>query len=175
MVKGVQGLQEQAAQKLYEQFRGLIKNEIRAENVQAALGQDAENTAWEIFYSFIHGYKGDDFKHLPGLIKKHVHFKLLHKLHQEGCLYDCEHIDTQKDDDISRQYIDPQNHIASSEQSMLLSNALNQLPDKQRDVIDDLYFQGLSLRECRLKRNCHRNNIYKQQQNALANLKKLLN
>lgn len=174
MVKGVQGLQEQAAEKLYEQFRGLIKNEIRAENVQAALSQDAENTAWEIFYSFIHGYKGDDFKHLPGLIKKHVHFRLLDKLHQTGCLYDCTSIDSIGDDDSSKQIKDPRDYISDKEQSIMLDNALNSLPNTQRDIIDDVYFRGLSLEECRRKLGCHRSNIYKRQQLALKGLQKVL-
>ena len=160
---------------MYTAYKGLIIKEAHAVNVYAALGEDAENTAWEIFYSFIMEYEGKDFKHLPGLIKKQVHFRLLDKLHQRGTLYDCESMDASSDEDKTHQYADPADHIGETEIQLLVRDALGVLTQHQRDIIDDLYFQGLSLDECKTKHNCHRNNVYLHHRSALKRLRTTLN
>ncbi len=69
-VLGVKRGDKRFMQKLYDAFIGLIIQEA-CENtyIHDALGEDAENIAWIIFYEFFKRYKGNRWAELPGLVK----------------------------------------------------------------------------------------------------------
>ena len=69
-----------ATDRLCEAFRPLIYRECSRESIYRVLGEDAVSIAWEIFLRFIRRYNGCDFINLPGLIRCHVHYELLHQL-----------------------------------------------------------------------------------------------
>ena len=43
-----------------------------------------------IFYDFLYKYAGDDYKHLPGLIRRHLVQRLINTLKREGKRWDVE-------------------------------------------------------------------------------------
>ena len=82
-----QRFEQPAIDKLCADFTPLINKEAHRQSVFNALGEDAVNIAWEIFLEFIHSYKGNNYRLLPGLIQKHLHYRLLDRLHQKAaCL-----------------------------------------------------------------------------------------
>lgn len=78
LVEAAQKGDREAIGRLCHDFAPLIYKEARRSNVQGALGEDAVNTAWVIFLEFIQRYKGSNYRLLPGLVQKHVHYGLLH-------------------------------------------------------------------------------------------------
>lgn len=44
-----------------------------------------------IFYDFLYKYAGDDYKHLPGLIRRHLVQRLINTSKREGKRWDVEH------------------------------------------------------------------------------------
>ena len=54
LVRKAQEYNQAAIDELYNHFKGMIINEIKVGYVKDALGEDAENIAWEIFYNTIH-------------------------------------------------------------------------------------------------------------------------
>ena len=51
-----------------------------------------------IFYDFIYKYKGDDFKHLPGLVRRFLIYRLLRAMIKEGKRWDIERcLDNEED------------------------------------------------------------------------------
>lgn len=175
LVKNMQNSDAVATEKLCMLYKGLIYKEACQTNIRNALGEDAVNTAWVIFLETVMSYNKTNFKHFPGYVKKTLHYELLHKLHQSGTLYDCDSLELTGDDETTPQYAEPRDYIRDKENSIVIENALHSLTTNQRDIIDDLYLQGLSLEECRKKRGYHRNNLYLHHKRALNNLKKALN
>lgn len=150
----------------------MINKEARRDSVYKALGEDAVNTAWEIFLTFIYKYEGNNYRLLPGLIQKHLHYRLLDLLHQEGCLLDCDAIDAAEDFAATL----PAKHdvIAECEAKLSLDGAVDKLAKQQQLVINEVFLKDLSLQECSkkyglTKQSCH---VYKTR--ALKQLKKIL-
>ena len=83
LVLAAQNGQQQSIDELCAAFRPLIMQEARYSYVKQALGEEAENTAWMLFLEFIMSYKGKNFLALPGLIKVHLHYSLLHKVYPD--------------------------------------------------------------------------------------------
>ena len=56
LVKGAQRFEQQAIDRLCQLFKPLVLREAYKSYVVGTLGDDAQNTAWEIFLEFIHNY-----------------------------------------------------------------------------------------------------------------------
>ena len=80
LISQVQQDSAEATARLCEAFRPLIYREGSRESIYRLLGEDAISIAWEIFLRFIRRYNGSDFINLPGLIRCHVHYELLHEI-----------------------------------------------------------------------------------------------
>ncbi len=150
----------------------MIYKEARQSSVYNALGEDAVNTAWEIFLSFIYKYDGNNYRLLPGLIQKHVHYGLLHALHQEGCLLDCEALDGSED--FADTLADKHDAIAECEDKLAVKNAVKKLGTKQQLVISEVFLKDHSLKECSKKYGITKQSCHTYKARALRQLKKYL-
>lgn len=75
IVQNYQKGDSHAAELLRQQFSPLIYKLSHRHSMLASFGEDAENMTWLLFYEFIASYKGNDFKRLPGLVKKILSFQ----------------------------------------------------------------------------------------------------
>ena len=142
--------------------------EAHLPSVYNALGEDAENTAWVIFLDLLYSYKDKNYRRLPGLLKINLHFRLLHSLHQKGCLYDCKAIDGSED--FADTVAEPRDYIADSEAAVRFSEALSKLSDAQRKVITAVDFNNINIKIFSENNKCSYQSAYK---NRLLGLKKL--
>lgn len=150
---------------LCKAFKPLIIKEAHTEYVYAFLGDDCENIAWEIFLNFLYQYQGNKYHLLPGLIRKHIHFGLLHAIEKERLI-------NQKEEelDLSLGVKD----ICQAMDIIALKAALNQLTCKQKEVIQAVFFAGYSLDEYRKLKKISFKTAYLHQQKALDKLKTIL-
>ena len=83
LVRRAQSFDQAAIDELYKRFRGMILNLTNTTNVQLALGEDAENIAWEYFYNFIQKPELSHRKNIAGYIKKCINLKLTTRINAE--------------------------------------------------------------------------------------------
>lgn len=138
MVQGVQKGDPGACLLAYHVYKPLILVESHRPYVISCLGEDAEDIAWELFYEFIHGYQGNKFRLLPGLIQKHLYFELLHKVYPRSFTsVEAEAILDETDDDGKRLY-DPASSDTDLEKfhnTDQIHYLLSCLTAKQKDVV----------------------------------------
>ncbi len=166
LVEKAQAYNQQAIDALCAVFAPLICKECAVSYVQSALGADAQNIAWEIFLDFIYHYDGTDYKRLPGFIKMHLHYSLLHQCDT------CKNVEMPSiSDDEILEIPDKNTHY---EMSCEVQDALNHLTAKQRAVIEAVYFQGYTLKEYAALQDISCQGISLLKTKALNNLKKIM-
>ena len=84
LVVQAQAGQAAALSQLCHSFVPLIKKEAHRGPVYRALGEDAENAAWEFLLQLLLSYQGQDYAHLPGYAKLKLHYHLLHLVQSQG-------------------------------------------------------------------------------------------
>ena len=138
MVEGVQKGDAFYCLMAYNSYKPVILTESHRSYVIACLGEDAENIAWELFFEFIHGYHGNKFRLLPGLIQKHLYFELLHKVYPRSFTsVEAEAILDETDDDGKRLH-EPASFDADLEKIHNTDQThylLSCLTAKQKDVV----------------------------------------
>ena len=171
--KGEQG----AIYALCEAFRPLIIQEAHCSYVVQALGEEAENTAWMLFLEIIMSYKDKKYMVLPGLIKKNLHFELMHLVYPrtitsvDAALFlDETDADGHPLHDIANdQLVDNQ-----FSDTNYLNQLLKHLTKKQRDVIEATILGSQTLDDYRLQRGLSFTTVYLHQQRGLQRLRKAL-
>ena len=174
LVQAAQQGQQEAIDKLCDKFKGLVKKEAHLSYVQDALGEDAENTAWEIFLEFIQQYKGRRYLVLPGLAKSYLHGKLLNKILRQYSVNSVASLDNEGDA-YQHNFPDNQDAIALLETRVGLETALATLSPQQREIIIDNFYHDLSLKECAQRLGCSAQSCYVHKQRAMQKLKQFLN
>lgn len=170
LIKEAQNYNQSAIDRLCKAFKPLIKAESHRTSVYNALGEDAENTAWVIFLELIQRYKGENYLQLPGLIRIYLYFGLLHALHQEGCLLDCDAIDGSED--FADTIAEPRDYIDDSYMAMKFSEAMNKLSDAQRKVVTAVDLNNINIKHFSAVNKCSYQNSYKTRMLALNKLRK---
>lgn len=148
LVMAAQTGNQVAINTLCEAFKPLILKEAYRINIAQSLGEDAENTAWEIFLDFIYKYDKDSYLKLPGLLKKHLYFALLQKLQRQKSVVPTAMLN--QTDANGQSLVEPSDGNRLMDEFYLkaqLSAALNKLTPKQKDVIVSTYLAGYSLTE----------------------------
>lgn len=177
LVLAAQKGQQAAIDVLCQAFKPLIMKEAHYSYVAQALGEEAENTAWMLFLEFIMSYKGKKYLVLPGLIKVHLHYSLLHKVYPEektevdACLL-LDQTDAEGRplyDIASEELVD--SHLTDHK---MLHNLLKNLTAKQRDVIEATILGCQTLEEYSRKRGLSFTTVYLHQQRGLKRLRKAL-
>ena len=163
-----QALNQQAIDKLCEQFKPLILKEARRESVFKSLGEDAISIAWTVFLGFIHRYNGTYYKHLPGLIQCHLRYELLHSVQKKGDTWDNEVIDFENSVSNDNVAYDPLQNLLLN---MSLSQELKKLTKRQLEILWRYYFAKESHEAIGKALNCAARTIGYQRVQALKKLK----
>ena len=151
--------------------------EARYSYVKQALGEEAENTAWMLFLEFIMSYKGKNFLALPGLIKVHLHYSLLHKVYPDEKVEVDAYLWLDQTDEEGRPLFD----IASDElvdsqltDDNMVKNMLKHLTAKQKEVIEATILGCKTLDEYSRIKGLSFTTVYLHQQRGLKRLRKIL-
>lgn len=173
LVEAAQRGEQQAIERLCHDFAPLIYKEARRTSVQSALGEDAVNTAWVIFLEFIQKYKGNNYRLLPGLVQKHVHYMLLNKIRRKKSVSDTTSLEAHEQDS-GQQLAAKVNEIDHFELQHLLQGAMKELSCKQRDAVAELILHDIgSLQFCK-KYKCSQKTAFKHRASALKKLKSII-
>ena len=171
LLRAAQNCDAQAINALCRAFEPLIVKEARRAYITAILGEDAVNIAWQIFLEFIHGYKGNNYRLLPGLIQKRVHFMLLQKIVRSTSVTASVSLDDENETALTA-YVDGNDeHIAKLENKQLLQQALAQLTPKQRQTLTATFIHGYTLLEYSVMQGISFKTAYLHQQRALKKLR----
>lgn len=163
----------QAIESLCRVFEPLIVKEAHRAYITAVLGEDAINIAWQIFLEFIHGYKGNNYRLLPGLIQKRLHYMLLQKIVRNTSVTASVSLDDESET-LAAAYPCASDHIGKLETRQLLAQALAQLTSKQRQVITATFIHGYTLQEYSAMQGVSFKTAYLHQQRALKKLRESL-
>ena len=126
-------------------------------NIAVILGEDAVNTAWVIFLEFIQNYKGDKFRLLPGLIRHHLHYELLHTAYRSSTYKDAQALESS--DEYMEQRADKKDPISECEAKILLKQAMEKLSTGQKAAIQAIDLEGYGFREYCAQKSCTHQNI----------------
>ena len=160
---------------LCKAFEPLIKKEARRSYILQELGEDAVNTAWVIFLSFIQNYNKTSYLKLPGLLKMTLRYELFHKAFRKNSVTGCASLDTIEETCTKNIAIsDDKLFVESIENKSLISYLLSKLTDKQKEVIEAIYIQDISLNEYRLQKGISFKVAYMHKQAALKKMFKIL-
>lgn len=177
MVQAAQSFDQHAIDRLCEAFRPLIIAEAHRSYVIGKLGDDAENTAWEIFLEFIHSYKGNKYRLLPGLIQTNLSYELLHRVYPRSL------VSVQGDallditDEDGKALLEPSDNNACIDgffEDSFFEEVYKHLTPKQVDIIDAVYRHNLSLAEYAEQQCITYTGAYRLEQRALNILSKVL-
>ena len=119
-----------------------------------------------------HTYNGIIFRLLPGLIQKHLHYRLLDRLHQKGCLLDCDALDA--DETFADTIADKHDYIAEADTRLSINAAVSKLSDKQQTVIRELYLHDKDIKTFTGSTGLNVQTCYTHKMRALSILKKQL-
>ena len=171
LVRGAQENDSKAIEELCNRYIPLIKKVAGNSYYRDHLGEDAVNIAWVIFLEFIKKYKGNDFVHLPGLLKIHLQYKLLRICkHQE--VYKLE-VPLIADDDSQEDIADPRNYIYDFEIRRLIWEIFRRLSQKQRIILIMVFLEGRSLKEVSKVLDIPYESVRSVYRKGLAKLRKL--
>lgn len=140
-----------AAEQLRQKFYPLISKLSHRHSMYSIFGEDAENMAWLLFYEFVYDYKGDDFKRLPGLIRRFLIFRLLRLMEQQGMRWDTEeHLESGTLVDEVTECEQIQNFLNDT----ALQEEILRLPQREMQALKEFYFENHTYTESALNMNC---------------------
>ena len=140
-----------AAEQLRQKFYPLISKLSHRHSMYSIFGEDAENMAWLLFYEFVYDYKGDDFKRLPGLIRRFLIFRLLRLMEQQGMRWDTEeHLESGTLVDETTECEQIQNFLNDT----ALREEILRLPQREMQALKEFYFENHTYTESALNMNC---------------------
>ena len=173
LVTSAQHGNRQAIEQLCTSFKPLIYKEAYRCGIRGALGEDSVNTAWLIFLEQIKKYDGHDYGHLPGLLQYHIHFGLMQKITRSKSVKESVFLDDEEDDNCF-QLADEKNDIDQMVNNQLLANAMKQLSDAQRNIIQDVFLKDQSMQSCSKKYGITKQTCFVHKERALEKLKQAL-
>ena len=160
-----------AAEQLRQKFYPLISKLSHRHSMYSVFGEDAENMAWLLFFEFIFDYKGDDFKRLPGLVRRFLIFRLLRLMEQQGMRWDMEEPLESKD---SVEETAECELLQKMTDDIVLQEALSHLSHKELRVIEEYYFKDKTQKEIASKLNCDERSVRRYHKKAMTCLKRQL-
>ena len=146
LVLAAQAGDSAAIEMLCQLFKPLIKKEAFRSYILQALDEDAENTAWEIFLDIVMHYHKKSFLRFPGFIKTNLRYELFHKAFRGVSVSDCSSLESEQElkaKDLA--VVDDKLFLESIENKSLVEYLLSKLTEKQRKVIQAIYFDGHSI------------------------------
>ena len=175
LVLAAQAGDSAAIEMLCQLFKPLIKKEAFRSYILQALGEDAENTAWEIFLGIVMHYHKKSFLRFPGFIKTNLRYGLFHKAFRGVSVSDCSSLESEQElkaKDLA--VVDDKLFLESIENKSLVEYLLSKLTEKQKKVIEATFLKSVTLDEYRLREGISFKVAYTHQQVALKKMHKLL-
>lgn len=160
-----------ATDRLCEAFRPLIYRECSRESIYRVLGEDAVSIAWEIFLRFIRRYNGCDFINLPGLIRCHVHYELLHEINRLSRRHANE---VQDDGCITEQLAQANDELQRLTLRLGIQQAFTALTPLQQAIVSASCLKRQPTRLLSRQYNCTCANILKHRRRGLQRLRSAL-
>ena len=160
---------------LCKAFEPLIKKEAHRPAIIQVLGEDAENTAWEIFLGIVMHYHKKSFLRFPGFIKTNLRYELFHKAFRGLSVSDCSSLESEQElkaKDLA--VVDDKLFLESIENKSLVEYLLSKPTEKQKKVIEATFLKSVTLDEYRLREGISFKVAYTHQQVALKKMHKLL-
>ncbi|MGN1398744.1 MAG: hypothetical protein ACI4WG_01935 [Erysipelotrichaceae bacterium] len=177
MVQGAQSSDQRAIDRLCQLFKPLILAEAYKSYVVGKLGDDAENTAWEIFLEFIHNYHGNKYRLLPGLIQTNLYYNLMHKVYPKRITTVKAEAILDNVDDNGNKLLDPSDEQACINnflEDKFFEEIFVHLTQKQKDIIDAVYRHNMNLKDYSDEQNITYTAAYLLEKRALGILKNVL-
>ena len=157
-----------AAEQLRQKFYPLISKLSHRHSMYSIFGEDAENMAWLLFYEFVYDYKGDDYKRLPGLIRRFLIFRLLRLMEQQGTRWDTEeHLESETLVDVATECEQIQNFLNDT----ALQEEILRLPEREMQAVQEFYFKNHTYTESARNMNCTPRNVRYYKGLALSRLR----
>ena len=169
LVQGAQQFNQNAIDTLCEKFKPLILKEAKRESVYISLGEDAVNTAWTIFLSFIYRYNGANYKELPGLIQCHLYYELNRLTKKEN--YN-ETNQVHSEEALLMQTCDP---LEETSTNFAIMQILKKLTVRQSSILKMYYDYGQSNEQIAKFYSCSVRTIKRQKAEALSIFRENLN
>ena len=160
-----------AAEQLRQKFYPLISKLSHRHSMYSIFGEDAENMAWLLFYEFVYDYKGDDFKRLPGLIRRFLIFRLLRLMEQEGMRWDTE--ESLESEDSTEETAECE-LLQKLTDGIVINQVLPHLSQNELRVIEEYYYKNKTQKEVALTLKCDERSIRRYQKKAISCLKRKL-
>ena len=157
-----------AMNQLYYWFRPLICSIANKYSFYTVLKEDAENIAWVCFYGFVKSYQGNDYYHIPGLIKKRLISRLTdaissHKYYDPNSLPSSE----------SAEYLEASYCFDSIIENLFLKEALSKLTPFRQKLIYLIYFEELTYAKTAAILNIKERSVRYQHSLTIKQLRKL--
>ena len=144
LIQAAQKGDKTAIETLCKAFEPLIMKEAHRSYILQALGEDAVNTAWEIFLNFVQKYDKPSYLKLPGLVKTTLRYELFHKAFRGISVSDCSCLDVNEHSSnmaISDEHL----FLEKIENKSLVDYLLSCLTEKQRKLIKNVFFHNINL------------------------------
>ena len=174
LIQAAQKGDKTAIETLCKNFEPLIMKEAHRSYIIQSLGEDAVNTAWEIFLDYIQRYDKPSYLKLPGLLKTTLRYELFHKAFRGISVSDCTCLDANENSGSSLAVSDEHLFVEKIENKSIVAYFMEHLTEKQRRVIEAIFIHNLTLDEYRLQEGISFKVAYMHQQAALKKLHKLL-
>lgn len=171
LISQVQQDSAEATARLCEAFRPLIYREGTRESICRLLSEDAISIAWEIFLRFIRRYNGSDFINLPGLIRCHVHYELLHEITRLSRRHANE---VQDDGSIAEQLAQANDELQRLTLRLGIQQAFTALTPLQQAIVSASCLKRQPTRLLSRQYNCTCANILKHRRRGLQRLRSAL-
>ena len=174
LIIAAQAYDQTAIDKLCQAFRPLILKEANRVFIRKALGQDAENTAWEIFLDLVHSYNETKYSLFPGLVRKKIHYMLIQRVVRKKSVADIKVLQILDDPNSTLQISDNNVQAEENQNSLMVQMLLKNLTFKQKKVLLATVLYGYTLTEYCQMENISYKVAYTHRQKALLRLKKAL-
>ena len=136
-----------AIETLCKNFDPLIMKEAHRSYIIQSLGEDAVNTAWEIFLDYIQRYDKPSYLKLPGLLKTTLRYELFHKAFRGISVSDCTCLDANENSGNSLAVSDEHLFVEKIENKSIVNYLLEQLTEKQRKLIQAVFLHNINLHQ----------------------------
>ena len=147
LVQAAQNGEQTAINFLCEAFKPLILKEAHRSYIMQNLGEDGENTAWEIFLDFMQKYNKNSYLKLPGLLKTTLRYELFHKAFRGISVSDCTCLDVHENSGGSLAVSDEHLFVEKIENKSIVDYLLEQLTEKQKKLIQAVFMHNINLHQ----------------------------
>ena len=124
-----------------------------------------------IFYDFLYHYTGNDYKHLPAFIRRHLVQRLINTLKKEGKRWDVEHY---LDEDALSTKPYGKDDLQDVLNNLALAQEIDLVPIEQAQLLKDVYYKETTQKQVANTINCSTRSIRRHQAKALSALRSKL-